>query len=464
MTSRTPVVLLCLSLLLAACAGEPRLAPEMPMLAGDPSDAVLFDAAGRPADPQEFRALVRAVSRDTEQRVMLDKLLETSKALADVSLVDGNRVRLLVDGPATFRAMFHDIDHARHHIHVETFILQDDAVGKNLVRHLVDAAGRGVDVRLMVDAVGSLDLPDAFLDELSKAGIEVRKFHPIDPTEDPRLWRSNNRDHRKLLVVDGRIGYTGGINFASVYSRSSMSVPRDAKETNEAWRDTHVRVEGPAVRQFQRAFVAQWNLDAPAAQRVDLAKVSPKVAPDGPMLVGAVTSDGGDRQASAIYSVLIAAVAHARQRVWITQAYFAPDQAFLEAIKAAAQRDVDVRLLLPGVSDAPLVVQASRATYGELLDAGVRIYERTGSTLHAKTMVVDSIWATVGSANFDYRSFVHNYEMNAIVVDGGFGKAMDKLFQVDLQQATEITPEQWHDRSVTQRAKEFFGNLLRRWL
>ena len=161
------------------------------------------------------------------------------------------------------------------------------------------------------------------------------------------------------------------------------------------------------------------------------------------------------------HTVLAAAIGHAQQRVWITQAYFAPDDTFTEIIETAARRGVDVRLLLPAVSDAPLVIQASRSSYEDLLEAGVRIYERTSSTLHAKTVVVDGVWTSIGSTNYDYRSFVHNYELNAVIVSRDFGRAMEKLYHVDLLEADEITLHRWRQRPLIQRLKEGLGRILR---
>ncbi len=450
--------------LLVGCTASPRLSDGFTQRDVTDATPVWVAQGSRPASESEYRALLAENAPDPARRVMLDKLLRVSGAMTDRHLVTGNTVKPLVDGPGTFRAMFEDIGAARDHIHVETFILEDDQVGRALAKKLVEAARRGVTVRLLIDAVGSLNLPEAFIEYLRRQGVLIRKFHPIDPTEDPRIWRGNNRDHRKVMVIDGRIAYTGGINFADVYSESSLSIPSGSKVTDEAWRDTHVRITGPAVAQFQAAFVRMWNKDRERNDRLSAASVSHLPEHTGGMIAGAVTSDGGNEQASDIYSILIAAIGHAQQRIWITQAYFAPDDIFLAAIKEAAKRGVDVRLLLPGVSDAPLVIQASRATYGELLESGVRIFERTGSTLHAKTMVVDGVWATVGSANFDYRSFVHNYEINAIIVDHEFAGAMEKLFEVDLQQADEVTLAGWRERPVTQRAKELLGDMLRRWL
>lgn len=429
---------------------------------------VMVDQGMRAASPGEYRGLLKDNAPDIETRAMLDQLLTVIQDISGSSsfLTTGNEARLLIDGPGTFKAIFGDIDQARDHIHLETYILEDDVIGQALADHLIASRQRGVQVRVLIDAYGSLNLPEAYIERLRKHGIELHKFHPVNPTEDMRLWRSNNRNHRKILVIDGQIAYTGGINFSDVYSKGSFpgNQTRDGDATDGAWRDTHVRIVGPVVHQFQQQFLKLWNNDLPEDAQLDDTVFFPEVEDQGDMLAGVIASTGGNEVESDIYSILAAAIGHAQQRLWVTQAYFAPDETFIEIIKTTAARGVDVRLLLPGVSDAPLVVQASRSSYQGLLEAGVRIYERTGSALHAKTFVVDGVWSTIGSTNFDYRSFVYNYELNAVIVSADFGSAMEKLFEVDLQQADEITLKAWRRRPLTQRLKEGIGSILRRWL
>jgi cardiolipin synthase len=394
--------------------------------------------------------------------------VERPAELSDEGLVfnTGNSASVKIDGPGTFKAMFTDIDAAQQHIHLETYILEDDVVGNRLAEHLVAARQRGVEVRLLVDAYGSLTLPNEFKDRLEAQGIQFQKFHPVDPKEDPRIWRTNNRDHRKVLVVDGKIAHTGGINFSDTYREGSgsASVRRSKPDPDVAWRDTQVRITGPVVAQFQRYFLKMWNRDLPDDKKVNPKDYIPVLQPQGDIAVAVAASVGGDTDEFKIYSVFSTAIEEAKKQIWITQAYFAPDQDFIEMLKAASQRGVDVRLLLPGISDASLVIQASRASYQELLESGVRIYERKATVLHAKTMVVDGCWSTIGSSNFDYRSFVHNYELNAVLESCKFGETMEKLYLSDLQQSQEITLAAWEDRPWKERFGEWFGNAFRQWL
>lgn len=446
---------------LAGCVSAPRIEPAKDRIStGVPT---IVDAEGRPFSPDASRALLRKAGIVGADAVLMG-LARVSEEITHEPLVAGNDVRPLVDGPATFDAMIGAISTARHHVHLETFIFDDDEVGNQIASVLIERRRAGVEVRIIYDAIGSRNMSEEFAARLRDAGIALFKYRPLDPMEDLRLWRLNVRDHRKLLIVDGKVAFMGGINISEVYAESSLSIAGKGEAhntTDRGWRDTQAMITGPAVHRFQKIFVALWKEHEPGA-RFDTADYYPPTAPQGDILVRAVSSRGGDEEYR-IYTVLLAAVAHARSRIWITQAYFAPDDVFLEVLRDAARRGVDVRLLLPGISDAPLVVQASRADYESLLEAGVRIYEHVGSTLHAKTAVVDGVWSTIGSANLDYRSFLHNHELNAVIIDRDFGRAMEKLFEVDLQRSREILLEAWRGRPVMQRVKETLGNLLRYW-
>lgn len=445
---------------LAGCASEPRLDVTRKSARQPTAEPpVLVEDGQRAASPGEYRQLLARDAPNTETQAMLDQLLRVSQQVTGRSLSAGNEVRVLVDGPSTFDHMFDDIARAVESIHLETFILDDTEIGKKLAQQLIASRQRGVDVRVLIDAVGSAELPSEFVQRLRDHAIEVHWFRPFNPI-DPRLWRLNSRNHRKLLIIDGRIAYSGGINFSGSYSKGSFSTTPDPDGDHTGWRDTHLRIVGPVVHQLQQAFLEMWNRERPDQERIGGATHFPPIESVGDMMAGVIASDGGDNEFD-IYTVLAAAISHARHRVWITQGYFAPNQAFIDILKAAAERGVDVRLLLPGVSDVPLVLQASRFSYEELLKAGIRIYERQGSPLHAKTIVVDSVWSSVGSANLDYRSLVYNFELNTVVVSSQFGRAMDKLFLADLQYADEITLAARQRRSLLQRLNEVLGHLLR---
>jgi cardiolipin synthase len=264
--------------ILAACSMNPRLETGTTQAAQRyVRPHVLVDQGKQVASPGEYNDLMKENARETGDRAILEQLLSATQRISGDSLCAGNDARLLVDGPDTFNTMFRDIDQAMDHIYLETYILEDDVIGNALADRLISSSQRGVEVRVLIDGFGSLDLSEAFIDRLREHGIELRIFHPLDPTDDLRVWRSNTRDHRKILVVDGHVAYTGGINFSSVYKQSSLSVPRDARDADGAWRDTYVRIVGPVVARFQKLFLEMWNKDLPEEQRIDTSASIPPI-------------------------------------------------------------------------------------------------------------------------------------------------------------------------------------------
>ena len=359
------------------------------------------------------------------------ELIDAFRESAAAPLVAGNRVTLLVDGPQTLKAIRAAIESARHHVHLETYIFADDEIGRALRELLIRRRQEGIEVRVLYDAIGSVTTPAAFFEPMQQAGVEVLQFQPLNPTR-TLPWKINNRDHRKIVVVDGRVAFTGGINISGAYASASTSRPGPEAGQDEAWRDTHVQMEGPVAAQFQKLFLQTWEraggkLDAGSAHYF------PPLAPSGAELVAAVATNGGDSDETTIYNTYAAAIGHASRRLWMTQAYFAPDPALRRALIAAAVRGVDVRVIVPSFSDSSLIFYASRKDYDELLEGGVRIYEQRYAMLHAKTMVIDTALSMVGSANFDIRSFLHNNEVNAVIVGSEFAERMEALFDRDLR-------------------------------
>jgi cardiolipin synthase len=306
------------------------------------------------------------------------------------------------------------------------------------------------------DRFGSPAPPREYFRRRREAGVRLCEFNPVRT----RLDKVNNRDHRKILVVDGRVAFTGGINISSTYSSSSRAARRIAdQETDKksGWRDTQVMVEGPVVAQFQRLFLEAWALQdcGPSAE----AAYYPKLERRGDKAMRVVASDpGADR--SEMYAALLKRVAGARSRIWLTVGYFVPDPDTKRALVEAARRGVDVRLVLPGFSDFWAPVDAGRSHYDELLAAGVRIYEWHDALMHAKTAVIDSQWSSIGSTNLDWRSFVHNYEADLVVYHAGFAQEMERRFRNDVAASRGIDPRQWRDRGFAQKLREW---LARQW-
>lgn len=447
-----------LVVIIAGCASLPdRVAREQTgAAASNPAAVVSSDA------PDGERLLALAAGNLDGAR-HLRRLADIEQAVTGQALIGGNRVELLVDGPAAFRAMFSAIAAAEDHVHLETYILADDEIGQRMADLLVERRAAGVEVAVIFDDFGSSATSDRYFDRLEAAGVKLFRFHPLSPVEDLRVWRLNQRNHRKILVVDGRVAFTGGMNISGVYARSSFSAPRGSpQDTDERWRDTQVRIEGPAVGEFQKLFIETWTRGdgiPPLGRREHF----PRLSQTGDALVRVVQNVGGDDDYD-IYESYLVVIANARRRLWITQAYFVPDARLLDALKDAARRGVDVRILLPGFTDAAMVLHASRAHYAELLAAGVRLYERQDALLHAKTAVVDGVWSTVGSSNFDYRSFLHNNEANAVIVGRDFGREMERLFVQDLQHSKAILPSEWRRRPLWARLQERLGLLFKYWL
>ena len=315
-------------------------------------------------------------------------------------------------------------------------------------------------VNLLYDSVGSIGTPQAFFDRLTAGDVQVLEFNPVNPLSAKKEWLVNNRDHRKLLVIDGRTAFVGGINFSRVHSGGSFA-RRPGPEAKSAWRDTHLRIEGPVVDEFQKLFMQTWakQRGAPLAG----ANYFPALAGKGGELVRAIGSTPDDPH-SLIYLTLISAISKAESHVYLTNAYFVPDPQLLDALTGAAGRGVDVRLVLPGKSDSGPVFHAGRSHYSALLRAGVKIYERRDTMLHAKTATIDGVWSCVGSTNLDWRSFLHNDELDATILGREFAGQMEAVFAADLEASEAIDLERWKARPFVFRLKEQAARLWEYWL
>ncbi|HEX4972379.1 MAG TPA: cardiolipin synthase [Steroidobacteraceae bacterium] len=448
-----------LILICASCASPAALSSRSPSAERVKAPIVTSNGA---LPPRAAERVVEQRLEDLHDSEHVRELIDAFRESAAAPLVAGNRVTLLVDGPKTLTAIRNAIESAHHHVHLETYIFADDEVGRALRDLLIRRRQEGVEVRVLYDAIGSVTTPAAFFEPMRQAGVEVLQFRPLNPTR-TMPWKLNNRDHRKIVVVDGRVAFTGGINISSTYASSSSLRPGPKNGQEEAWRDTHVEIEGPAAAQFQTLFVKIWERAGGKLSDAS-AQYFPPLAPGGAELVAAVASSGGDRHETTIYDTYVAAIGHASSRLWMTQAYFAPDPALRQALIAAARRGVDVRVIVPSFSDSALIFHASRADYDELLAGGVRIYEQRYAMLHAKSMVIDSALSMVGSANFDIRSFLHNNEVNAVVVGSEFAERMEALFQRDLGDTRELQLKSWRKRPWLDRFKELTSSLFSYWL
>ncbi|HLX23397.1 MAG TPA: phospholipase D-like domain-containing protein, partial [Usitatibacter sp.] len=301
-----------------------------------------------------------------------------------------------------------------------------------------------------------------FFQGLEAQGIKVERFNPVNPAE---LLKKGpaiiERDHRKLLVVDGRVAFLGGINISSVYgtgaSGSSLDRHKATPPEDRPWRDTQVELEGPVVAELQRMFVESWARHTHEPP-LEGAAYFPKLKPEGPLVVRAITSVSDDGS-NPLYVTLVSAIAASELQVHITMAYFVPDPQLVDALKDAARRGVDVKIILPAHTDGWVVFNAGRSFYDDLLDAGVKIYERRARVLHAKTAVIDGVWSTVGSSNLDWRSLMSNDELNAVILGTDFADRMNAMFDHDLTDSDEITVEKWNSRSIADRLREMYARV-----
>lgn len=357
-------------------------------------------------------------------------------------------LRFLFDGDETFAALTEAIRAARHHVHLEYYIFEPDHTGTALRDLLIERARAGIEVRLLVDGVGSHRLRRGFLAPLRAAGARVAFFGPVRlPRLRPR--HVNFRTHRKIVVIDGVVGFTGGINVTDD--------ERPSQRGHRAYRDTHLRFEGDAVRWLQLVFMEDWSY-ATGSAPTDHAYF-PEACGDGPHAVQ-ILSSGPDEPWQAIQKLYFSAITSAQQRVLVTTPYFVPDEPMLTALVTAALRGVDVRVLVPRRSDSRTVTAAARSFFGELVDAGVRVYEYTPSMLHAKTLVVDDAFAVVGTANMDARSFRLNYEVVAALHGPDGPKALEEAFERDLAKARLVTRGELANDPLRRRVVEAAARLL----
>jgi cardiolipin synthase len=419
-----------------------------------------FENAWGPLSAKRSAAIVDELKRESGDLDILDKQIALEQDIVGSPLVVGNSVTLLQDGPATYQAMFTAIGAATHHINVESYIIDDDEVGLKFADLLIERQLHGVQVNMIYDSIGALNTPKAFFDRLEQAGVQIVEFNPVNPVDLKKGWVVNNRDHRKLLVVDGRTAFLGGINISSVYSTGSSVRGRDAPaDPTRGWRDTDVRIVGPVVGEFEKLFVETWDKQ----HGPPLTQGGPPAAPAGKDIVRAIGSTPDDPY-SLIYLTLISAITNAQLQVYLINAYFVPDPQLMKALLDAAGRGVDVRLILPSHSDSASAFYAGRRHYTELLKGGVKIYERQGALLHAKTALVDGVWSCVGSSNLDWRSALDNNEINAVILGREFAQQMQAAYASDMAASKQVDLASWERRATLLRVKEWLSGLWARLL
>jgi cardiolipin synthase len=441
---------------------EVQLARSVPLSrSSQPVDVVSPDGmVGRASSLRTTRQLA-----STGDTALLDYHLAAMRDLGAPPLLTGNGAELLVDGPQAYRAMFAAIEAAREYILVESFIFEEAVEGDRKLSELLgEVTGRGVKVYVLYDAIGSLTTDADFLAGLRQHEVALCAFNPINPL-DVRFAGLNQRDHRKIVVVDGERAFAGGINFSQAYRIASKQAKSRGfskqKAIAEGWRDTHIGVRGTAVKQLEKLFREMWQT-AQCEGAVEPA-FDERARSGGNTIMQIVASTPKD-EFNEVYVTLLSVITYAQKTIDITMAYFVPDDTLEQALRDAAKRGVRVRMILPSYSDFSGVFYAGRAHYDELLESGVELYELESAFLHSKSIVVDGVWSSIGSTNFDWRSFVHNYEISVCVIDEAFARRMDQMFSTDLAESQQITLEKWRDRGIQERLKELMWLPLQYWL
>lgn len=464
------ILLLCVTL--GACASLPDVTYLKDSL--NPGTVPTIENGQGKITARKTESLLARKLRNS--RMDIKTLAALEEAATGSPLIAGNKVTLLFDGPQTMSSMTEVISGAKDHINLETYIFEQDEIGLRFADLLIAKQKEGVQVNVIYDSVGSLKTPPQFFQRMKDAGIHLLAFNPVNPLARLGRWRLNNRDHRKILVVDGKVGFAGGVNISATYANSSVFRSGRGKEGEHdggsggsgshgssgkvGWRDTHIKIEGPAVALLQYLFLETWAKQS--GKELPESDFFPALKEEGNKLVRILGSEpGGDYD---IYKSYFLAIQEARKSIHITSAYFVPDRQILDALMQAARRGVDVRLVLPSVSDSGLVMHAGQSFYEELLESGVKVHQLQIAVLHAKTAVIDGVWSTIGSTNIDTRSFLHNNEVNVIILGEEFGRDMESAFQEDLRHTVEVTKEQWKHRPFVDRVKEWTGRTFEYWL
>ena len=446
---------------LGGCASTPRVSAtvgqasvaERPQVVG--SRGALSSA--------QVKALTARLTIAPGDNALLLRHMAVEQVVAESPVVAGETTHLLRDGEATFRAMFAAIRSAKRHINLEYFIFEDvESDGVSLGDLLLAKRQEGVAVNVIYDSFGSSDTPKAFLERLKAGGVNVVEFNPMNPLKSKKAYSLNDRDHRKILVVDGATAIVGGVNLSTTYqvhpSGKSGSPPgRPAAH----WRDTDLEITGPAVARLQTLFFDHWR-EQHGPALADLGWF-PALTPTGGAAVRIIGSSP-DRDTPRYYVTVISAIRSAEKSVTASAAYFVPTRDEMDALTEAARRGVDVRLLLPDKSDSPNSIALGHAHYADLLEAGAKIYETHDLVLHSKTVVVDGVWSVVGSSNFDHRSVIFNDEVDAVVLGADTARELEAMFEDDRAAASAIDRKAWSRRSLRDRAREIYARAWERWL
>jgi cardiolipin synthase A/B len=396
---------------------------------------------------------VLGVKQTPEITVGEAKFFRTIEAHTDAPVTSGNRIDVLLNGDETFPVMLDEIRKAKSSITFAQYLYANGSIARELAQAFAERCRAGVKTTILLDSHGSGKVPSEIIATMKDAGCTVEYFRRVDAEGIIFPWkllRYNYRSHRRVLVIDGRVGFTGGYGISEAWTGNGR-IP-------EHWRDTNARIEGPVVRFLQTAFAESWLEATGIAIGGD--DYFPHLEPKGNLSAQIVKSSptGGSFQN---YMLFLLSINSAKTSVLITNPYFIPDEVMTNALLKAAKRGVRVVVLVPGKSDSRFTYTASRSHYGKLLLGGVKVFEYQASLMHAKTIVADGVWATIGSTNFDNRSFALNQEINLTVYDKGTAQKLEKIFSDDLTYSKEITYEAWQSRGIFERLFDLFSFPIR---
>ena len=376
----------------------------------------------------------------------LRQLVELGRSLCDARYLPGNRIAIFHNGTDKFESLFRDIANAQKYIHLQYYIIEDDELGCRLKDCLIERAKAGVKIRVIYDHIGSLRVKKCFFRQMQEAGVEVYPFFRV--AFPPFATRINWRNHRKICVIDGKIGYVGGMNVANRYVNGGNFA---------RWRDTHMRVSGSGVAALQYSFAVDWSFMGHELLEVP---VNFEISADEDAAGMQLLTSGPTSEWSNISMLMLKAIGNAKKRVYIQTPYFLPTDSMLRALQAAALAKVDVRVMIPRYSDSAILTYASYSYVLECLRAGIKIYLYNGGMLHSKTMMIDEDFSSIGSANIDFRSFEHNFESTMFIYSRESNAELVGQFMDDLSYSERINLSAWKNRSKLQKAKESILRLL----
>lgn len=373
--------------------------------------------------------------------------IDLAKSLTGAVYHQGNEATIFQSGTEKFESLLNDIASAQKYINFQYYIMEDDVIGTRVSEALIERARAGVTIRIIYDHIGCFGVKESFFQRMSDAGIQVYPFFRV--AFPPFATRINWRNHRKIVVIDGKVGYIGGMNVADRYI--------DGGKKFDKWRDTHMRIKGPAVAALQYSFAVDWSFMGQPLIEDDL-DMTPSPAPEAASMQ--MLTSGPTSEWSNIAFEMLKAIGHAKKRIYIQTPYFLPTESILRSLQAAALARVDVRVMIPKRSDSLLLTYASYSYINECLRAGVKIYLYEGGMLHSKTMIVDDDFSSIGSANIDFRSFEHNFESTMFIYSRDINRQLRHQFMSDQAESSRVNPAVWRSRPMSQKAKESVVRLL----